>query len=511
MKLATLVDTSERVRMASGRREKVHHLAQALRDAGPGRFGLAVSFLSGRVRQGRIGVGTAVLRDALPVEPAATPAMTLHDLDRIFSDVQSTTGSGSVEARKRLLSHLLGRCTEREQGFVIALLFGELRQGANEGVIAEAIAEAAGVPSAAVRRSAMLSGDLSEVAEAAFSGGEAALATFGLRLFRPVQPMLASSADSPDAAMARLDEAAVEFKLDGARIQVHKAGGDVRVFSRRLRDVTPSVPELVEAVAALPMEELVLDGETLALRADGRPHPFQVSMRRFGRKLDVSALRTELPLSSFFFDCLYADGDTLIDQPGAYRMEVLEGVLPPGLLVRRELARGPGDVEALLAIARGSGHEGVMVKDLTASYAAGRRGKSWIKLKPAHTLDLVVLAAEWGHGRRKGWLSNLHLGARDPVTGGFVMLGKTFKGLTDELLTWQTEALQRIEVARDRHTVYVEPRLVVEIAFNEIQESPRYPGGLALRFARVKAYRPERSPEDSDTIDTVRAIHAAGP
>jgi DNA ligase-1 len=511
MKLAPLVETSERVRAASGRREKIGLLAETLRAAGPADVGLAVSYLTGRLPQGRIGVGPAMLRDSHPGEAATVSTLVLRDLDRAFADVASTAGSASVESRKRLLRDLLARGMPEEQRFVTALLFGELRQGANEGIMVEAIAKAAEVPAAAVRRSAMLSGDLSEVAGAAFSGGEAELAGFGLRLFRPVQPMLASPASSPEDAMARLDEAAVELKLDGARVQVHKAGADVRVFSRRLRDVTPSVPELVEAVATLPIDELVLDGETLALKPDGRPHPFQATMRRFGRKLDVSALRAELPLSSFFFDCLYADGDTLIDHPTGRRLEVLESAVPPGLLVRRELARGPADVSALLAIARGSGHEGVMVKDLAASYAAGRRGKSWLKLKPAHTLDLVVLAAEWGHGRRKGWLSNLHLGARDPVGGGFVMLGKTFKGLTDELLAWQTDALQRIEVARDRYTVYVEPRLVVEIAFNEIQESPRYPGGLALRFARVRAYRPEKSAEDADTIDTVRAIHAAGP
>ena len=409
-----------------------------------------------------------------------------------------------------VLRDLLLRATESEQRFLVHLLFGELRQGANEGVMIEAIGTAADVSVNSVRRAAMLSGDLADVARRAFEGPPA-LASLDIRLFRPIQPMLASSLESAADAWPRLERAAAEFKMDGARIQVHKGGPEVRVYSRKLRDVTASVPEVVEAIAALPADELVLDGETLALAEGERPEPFQVTMRRFGRTLDVAEMRRALPLSSFFFDCMLIDGRSLIDEPTENRFEALEATLPPELRIPRIVCSSPADVDLMLARARGSGHEGVMVKDLAASYAAGRRGKAWQKLKPAHTLDLVVLAAEWGHGRRTGRLSNLHLGARDEQSGGFVMLGKTFKGLTDELLEWQTRALQEIEVSRDRHTVFVEPRLVVEIAFNEVQHSRRYPGGVALRFARVRAYRPEKDPRDADTLTTVRSFLVGEP
>ena len=310
------------------------------------------------------------------------------------------------------------------------------------------------------------------------------------------------------AALERAGTAAFEYKLDGARVQVHKAGGTVRVFSRRLNDVTSAVPEVVELVSALPASELVLDGEVIALDADRRPLPFQTTMRRFGRKLDVSAMRASIPLDAFFFDCLYIDGDSLLDRPTVERFDAMGHALPGEIVVPRLVTDSSAEADAFLHAARAAGHEGVMAKALDIGYEAGRRGRGWMKVKPVHTLDLVVLAAEWGHGRRRGWLSNLHLGARDPE-GGFVMLGKTFKGLTDQLLEWQTGALQEIEVARDRNTVFVEPRLVVEIAFNDVQASTRYAGGLALRFARVKGYRPDKHVDDADTIDTVRAIHSA--
>jgi len=332
---------------------------------------------------------------------------------------------------------------------------------------------------------------------------------FHLTVLRPVQPMLAQTADDVEDALRRIVPAAVEWKLDGARIQVHLLDGDVRVYTRNLADVTGRVPEVVEAVGRLPVSSAILDGEAIALRPGGRPYPFQVTMSRFGSRLDVESQRGSVPLSPFYFDCLHMDGDDLIDRPARERFAVLEARLPEDLRVRRTVARTSGEAERFLDDALARGHEGVMVKSLDAPYEAGRRGSGWLKVKRAHTLDLMVLAAEWGHGRRRGWLSNLHLGARDPVTGGFVMLGKTFKGMTDEMLTWQTERFLSLETDRDDYTVHVRPEVVVEVAFDGVQSSPRYPGGLALRFARVKGYRPDKGPKDVDDIATVRAIHAA--
>jgi DNA ligase-1 len=359
----------------------------------------------------------------------------------------------------------------------------------------------------------MLTGSLRETACIALTEGAAGLARFAVALHRPGQPMLATPADDIASAMARLGTAALEWKVDGARVQVHKAGGEVRVYTRALKDVTASAPEIVEALQALPATELILDGEAVALAADGSPLPFQVTMRRFGRKLDVDAMRTELPLAAFFFDCLHRDGESLLDRPAQERFDALAAALPAALVIPRLVTADVGAAEDFYADALGRGHEGVMAKALDAPYEAGRRGASWLKVKRAHTLDLVVLAAEWGHGRRHGWLSNLHLGARDPdravSPSGWVMLGKTFKGMTDALLAWQTTELLAREVAREGHVVRVRPELVVEIAFNDLQESPQYPGGLALRFARVKGYRTDKEPADADTIAAVRALHAA--
>ncbi len=389
------------------------------------------------------------------------------------------------------------------------MLMGDLRQGALAGVMVEAVARAAKLPTASVRRALMFSGDLGEIAVAALTHGREGLRRFSLQLFRPVQPMLAQTADEVEEALEGLDVATLEYKLDGARVQVHRAGDEVRVYTRRLNDVTPAVPELVERVAALPVREIVLDGEALALRSDGRPHPFQQTMRRFGRKLDVERMRRELPLQGFYFDCLLLDGEELIDRPAAERLEALGQALPAELAIPRAVAGQLSEAQGFLEAALAVGHEGIMVKALDAPYEAGRRGSSWLKLKPSHTLDLVVLAAEWGSGRRRGWLSNLHLGARDPESGGYVMLGKTFKGMTDEMLEWQTHRLQELEIGRDEWIVYVRPELVVEIAFKEIQESPRYPAGLALRFARVKRYRPDKPADGADTVQSVRAIYEA--
>ncbi|MBI4541108.1 MAG: ATP-dependent DNA ligase [Gemmatimonadetes bacterium] len=504
--LDEIVETSRRVAATMSRLEKIEHLAGCLRRCAGEEVPVAVAYLSGELPQGRIGIGYATIHEAVADAAAGAPLLTLVEVDAAFSRLARVIGPGSTAARARLLRELLARATREEQAFLVRLLLGELRQGALEGITLDAIARAADVSADEVRRAFMLAGDLGTVARAALAGGVGALAQFGIRLFRPLQPMLAQAADDIADALSRLGAAAFEYKLDGARVQVHKGGEDVRVFTRRLNDVTAAVPEIVELVRALAVPEIVLDGEAIALRPDGAPHPFQTTMRRFGRKLDVERMRGELPLTGFFFDCLYLKGVTLIDRPEAERFEALAGVAPPALVVPRRVTGEAREAESFLDDARRAGHEGLIAKALEAPYEAGRRGQSWLKIKPAHTLDLVVLAAEWGHGRRRGWLSNLHLGARNPETGGLVMLGKTFKGMTDELLEWQTQALLELEVSRDPYTVRVRPELVIEVAFNEVQASPRYPGGLALRFARVKGYRPDKRPEEADTIDTVRRI-----
>ena len=371
----------------------------------------------------------------------------------------------------------------------------------------DAVARASGLPVADVRQAAMYSGNVGLVARAALEEGAAGLARFSLRLLSPVAPMLASPADDVEAALGRLGAAAFEWKVDGARMQVHKAGDEVRVFTRHLQEATARVPEVVEWARALPARELVVEGEAIALRADGRPHPFQVTMSRFGSTVDVKGHRDRVPLSTVFFDCLYLEGEgPLVSLPYGERFERLSRVVPSGSLLPRIVTDQQDEADRFLHQALEAGHEGLMAKSLQAPYAAGQRGFNWLKLKSAHTLDLVVLAVEWGSGRRRGWLSNLHLGARDAESGQFVMLGKTFKGLTDETLRWQTEKLQALEVRRDEHTVYVRPELVVEIAFSDVQESSRYPAGMALRFARVKRYRPDKPAGEADTLQAVRAI-----
>ena len=502
---SALVRTSTQVANVSGRLDKIGRLAALLSALDPDEIEIAVSFLSGQPRQGRIGIGYAAISAASDSKAAETSTLTLHEVDEAFGRLGSISGAGSARARAGALRDLFRRATADEQDFLRRLLFGELRQGALEGVLVDAVAKAASVPAARVRRAAMLAGNLSPVARAAITSGEAALDPFAVQLMRPVQPMLAESAETVDAALEELGDASLEYKLDGARVQVHKAGDDVRIFSRTSRDVTVAAPEVVAAVRQLPIASAILDGEVLALQPDGRPRPFQVTMRRFGRKLDVDTTRAELPLTPFFFDALLADDTVLLDEPLERRTQIL-GDIAGDLMVPRIHRPTPEQAQAFTRAALERGHEGVMAKALDAPYAAGRRGAAWVKIKQPRTLDLVVLAAEWGHGRRQGWLSNLHIGARDPATNGFVMLGKTFKGMTDEMLTWQTEHLLSLETGRDNYTVYVRPSLVVEIAFNEIQESPIYPGGLALRFARVKRYRTDKRPEDADTIETVRKM-----
>jgi DNA ligase-1 len=507
MLLRDLVATSASVAEATGRLAKIGQLADLLRRLAPEEIEIAIGFLSGEPRQGRMGIGGATIWNLKDVGASETPTLTLHDVDGVFTQLAAVKGSGSAATRQQHLRSLLGRATRAEQDFITRLLFGELRQGALEGILVEAVARASGLGGASIRRAMMMAGALAPVARAALVAGEAGLGGFGVQLFQPVQPMLAQPAEDVNEALVHLHEdVSLEWKLDGARIQAHKRGNDVRVFSRNLRDVTSAVPEVVDAMRALDVQELIVDGEVIALRGDGSPHPFQTTMQRFGRKLDVERLRAEIPLTPFLFDCLYADGASLIDAAQDMRAARLE-TMAPSIVVPRLVRPTAESAARFLDETLRRGHEGVMVKSLAAPYAAGRRGQQWLKVKIARTLDLVILAAEWGHGRRTGWLSNLHLGARDPLHGGFVMLGKTFKGLTDEMLAWQTEKLRALEISHDRHTVYVKPELVVEIAFNEVQESPHYPGGLALRFARVKGYRQDKSANDADTIDAVRDIY----
>ena len=507
MRLATLAATSRRVAETSGRREKIHLLATLLAEAKTEEIEIATAWLSGAVRQERLGLGWATIQKALPGTVADDPSVELAEVDAALNAIARTSGKGSAETKQRLLRELLAGLTAEEQRFLSALIVGELRQGALQGLVVKAVAAAAKRPSAEIRRALMLAGDLPAVAREALSGGGSGIAALEVQLFRPVLPMLAGSAEDVREALDELGQAAVEYKLDGARVQIHRRGGEVRVYSRRLNEVTGAVPELVEATRALDARELIVEGEAIALRADGSPLPFQITMRRFGRRLEVDRMRGELPVTLFLFDLLYLDGEVLLDAPLSRRWALLERAVPASLLVPRIVTASVEEAGEQHRAAVARGHEGVMVKALDAPYEAGRRGRRWLKVKTVRTLDLVVLAAEWGHGRRRGWLSNLHLGARDPATGGFVMLGKTFKGMTDEMLRWQTERLAELEVRRDGSTVYVRPELVVEIAFNDLQGSPQYPGGLALRFARVKGYRPDKAAGDADTIDTLREIY----
>jgi len=518
MLLAELLAASERVAATRSRLAKIDALAQCLRRLEPSEIALGVAYLSGDTRQGRIGIGYATLKEARAAKRASSPRLTLAQVDEALASISQIKGEGSAAERQRLLAELFARATAPEQDFLARLLLGELRQGALEGIMLDAIAKGANLPPGRVRAAAMRAGGLAAVAKAALTEGEKGLARFALRVFQPVQPMLAQPAEDVADALERLGTAAFEWKLDGARVQAHKSGGEIRVYTRSLNEVTAAVPEIVAALGDSAAREVILDGETIALKPDGTPYPFQETMRRFGRKLDVEALRATFPLSVFFFDCLLADGKDLTARPARERFDALAGFLPAKILIPRLVT---GDKEAAQvfyddALARG--HEGVMAKALDAPYEAGSRGAGWLKIKKAHTLDLAVIAAEWGSGRRNGWLSNLHLGALDPATGGFVMLGKTFKGMTDKMLAWQTQRLLELETSREGHVVHVRPALVAEVAFNEIQASPTYPGGFALRFARVKRYREDKSAKDADTIESVRALYegqrhrkAAGP
>jgi DNA ligase 1 len=559
--LTELVLTSQAVAATPRRSVKIAEIADLLRTASPPEVPVVVAFLSGELRQRQIGVGYAALGGLAAGGGAAggmAPTLTVSEVDGVFAQVGAVTGAGAQATRRRMLAELFGRATDAERDFLIRLIAGELHQGALEGVMIEAVARAAGVPASEVRRAHLLGGSLQAVAEAALTpaklaaratapahpaapaavspaaattdpatpdpaGGaaSAALRSFGLQVGRPLRPMLASSASSVAAAFARVSPAAVEWKIDGIRIQVHRDESGVAIFTRTLDNITARVPEIVEEALALDVRAAVLDGEAVALYPDGRPRPFQVTASRAGTQADVARQRADVPLTAFYFDLLHLDGTDLIDEPASDRYALLARVLPAKLLIPRLMTADAAAAEAFFADAVARGHEGVVVKSPSALYAAGRRGSEWIKVKPRHTLDLVVLAAEWGHGRRRGWLSNLHLGARDPVTGGLVMLGKTFKGLTDEMLDWQTARLLELAEEPDRRpagdlrdaygVLRVRPELVVEVAFDGVQASPRYPGGLALRFARVLRYRPDKAAAEADTIDAVRALWAEEP
>jgi ATP-dependent DNA ligase I len=501
--LANVVATSGEVSATRSRKSKTAAIAGLLGRLDSDEVGPATALLAGELPGGRAGVGWSTLA-ALDVEPAPSPALTIADVDSAINSVRRIKGAGSGQRRTDALVELLGKATRREQEFLVRLFGGELRQGALEGVMVEAIAAAAEVPMEAVRRAFMLSGRLPATAEAALRGGEAALAEFHLEIGRPVRPMLASPAESLDAALDELGDVSVEYKLDGARIQVHRDRDEVHVYTRTLREITRNVPELVELVRGLACRSVVLDGETLALDDSGRPRPFQETMGRFGAQNS-----RDLLLHPYFFDCLHLDGEDLLDLPLRQRLDALARVAPQHR-IPAVLPPAADRAAALFDEALDAGHEGVMVKALDSTYAAGRRGRSWRKVKPEHTLDLIVLAAEWGHGRRRGYLSNLHLGARDPDGGPPIMVGKTFKGLTDDLLAWQTAEFQRRETRRDDWTVHVVPELVVEIELDGVQTSPRYPGGVALRFARVLRYRPDKDAASADSIEAVRAMLPGG-
>lgn len=506
MLLSDVVQTSRSVAETRARSEKIELLSGCVGRMARDEIEIGVSFLMGELRQGKIGLGYAVVRDLSPPHAVQQPKLTLSDVDLAFSEIASISGTGSAKSRAERLSALFSRATTDEQGFLKRLIVGELRQGALEGILVDAVARAAGVAASSVRRALMLNGDFRRVAHVAMVEGDSGLRQFRIQVFRPLAPMLAQPSPSLAETFSGGRPLALEFKLDGARIQVHRSGSDVRVFTRNLNDVTARVPEVVESVKKLPARELILDGEVLALDADQRPHTFQTTMRRFGRRLDVHALLQELPIKPFFFDCLYADGEDFVDSPEGERFDVLSRVASPELRVERLVTADTAQADEFLEKALALGHEGLMAKAIEAPYEAGRRGASWLKIKLAHTLDLVVLAAEWGSGRRRGWLSNLHLGARDSKGSGFVMLGKTFKGMTDAMLKWQTERLLSLEVSRNDWVVFVRPELVVEVAFDGVQASSQYPGGVALRFARVKRYREDKTAAEADTIDAVKAL-----
>jgi DNA ligase-1 len=495
--LADVVATSQLVTATSARSRKVAILAELLRRLNPDEVAICVGFLSGVPRQGHVGVGYSTIYRT-EAHPSAVASLTVADLDHAIDEIEAAVGPGSGSRRKQLLARLLGRATDQEAVFVRRLFTGELRQGALAGVMADAVAKAAGVTGEIARRALMLSGDLTRMAEVAMSAGEDGLRAVGFEIFRPILPMLASTSVSVGDAVSSFERALVEFKLDGIRIQIHRLEEEVRIYTRNLNEIAAALPGVVDTVLALPVRQAVLDGEALSMGADG-PAAFQDTVSQIDRDAPPRGIVT------FLFDLLHVDGEDLLDTALEERSARLEAIAPQ-LKIPGVLTSDPKEGQRIMNEALRAGHEGVVVKDAESSYAAGRRGRAWRKVKPVRTFDLVVLAAEWGHGRRHGWLSNLHLGARDPATRGFVMVGKCFKGLTDELLGWQTKELLQRETVRRGIAVYVRPELVVEIALDGVQASTRYPGGVALRFARVKRYRPDKDAGEADTIDELRAL-----
>ncbi|WP_026875909.1 ATP-dependent DNA ligase [Jiangella gansuensis] len=510
MLLNDVADTSAAVAEVSGRLAKTDLLAACLRRAAPAEAEVVASYLAGELRQRRTGLGYAALRSVPP--PSHPPTLEVLEVDAEFAALAALEGKGSTTRRRERFQALLARATATEQRLLAGLVTGELRQGALDGVLTEAVAVAAGVPGAEVRRAVTLAGALVPVAAAVLAEGPAGLSRFRLTVGSPLRPMLAAPATDLAAALARTGEAAVEWKVDGVRVQVHRQSSEVRVFSRTLDDITAQVPEIVEWALELPVSSAVLDGETIALAPSGRPLPFQRTASRVSSRVDVAAARAKVPLSLFVFDCLHLDGADLIAEPAPARWAALSRVVPDQQRIPRTVTADVDHARAFFDDTLARGHEGVIVKGLQVPYEAGRRGAGWLKVKPRHTLDLAVLAAEWGHGRRQGWLSNLHLGARDPdgaygPPGGWVMLGKTFKGLTDAMLTWQTERLLALaDGPTDQWVVHVRPELLVEVAFDGVQTSPRYPAGVALRFARVLRHRDDKPAAEADTIQTVLDI-----
>ncbi|MES5823788.1 ATP-dependent DNA ligase [Streptomyces sp. RG80] len=507
MLLARLAQVSQEIATTSARSKKIALLAELFRETEPADVPIVIPYLAGRLPQGRLGVGWKVLSH--PVPPAPEPTLTVEEVDTLLSTLGKVSGTGSQAQRLRLVGELMGASTAEEQRFLLGLLSGEVRQGALDAVATEGLAQATQAPPADVRRAVMLAGSLQTVAEALLADGPEALGRFRLTVGRPVLPMLAHSASSVAEAVGKLGTCAVEEKLDGIRVQVHRDGDDVRIYTRTLDDITDRLPELTAAAMELRGERFILDGEVISFDTDGRPRSFQETAGRVGSRVDVTTAAAEVPVSPVFFDALSVDDHDLLDLPFAERHAELARLVPEPMRVRRTLVSGPADVgaaEAFLAETLERGHEGVVVKSLDATYSAGRRGASWLKVKPVHTLDLVVLAAEWGHGRRTGKLSNLHLGARR-ADGSYAMLGKTFKGMTDAMLTWQTEHLQELAVETDGYVVTVRPELVVEIAYDGLQKSTRYPAGVTLRFARVIRYREDKRPEEADTVETLLAAH----
>jgi len=502
MLLYDVAAASSAVAATSSRLAKRSLLAAVLSSAPVDDLEIVVSYLAGELRQRRTGIGWATL--GAPPAPATEPSLTIAEVDAEFERASMLSGPGSAAQRTTMVAGILSRATAAEQRLLRGLVFGDVRQGALDAAVLDAVAVASGVPLALVRRAAMLRGASGPVAVAAMNGGGQAVAAFGLTVGQPVRPMLAASA--PDVAAALVKSgvpACLDVKLDGVRIQVHRRGDDVRIFTRSLDDITARLPEVCDVVRSLGRSSLILDGEVLILDSTGRPRPFQETAARTASHQAAGTRGRPVP---FFFDVLHVDAVDLIDEPLSTRLATLDDLLPPECRVARLATDDPEAAQRFFDEAVAAGQEGVVVKALDAPYDAGRRGSSWVKVKPRHTLDLVVLAVEWGSGRRQGWLSNIHLGARNPDGGGFVMLGKTFKGMTDEMLAWQTARFLELEESRSGHIVRLRPEQVVEVAFDGLQRSSRYPGGLALRFARVVRYRDDKTAQEADTIDTVREL-----